>query len=153
MRRIIGKRSKPVRYAKAPLTRFGSVLRGTAAPLRTPLMAAPLRDSSRRAKALWSETRGRSAPRFAHIRKKGHGQQSVVPLAALAPQPPARRAGQSPRPPGEVIAREATYPRNRQCPESAYINIIPSGLCNKSPRAALVSASHTIRIMLSTLRQ
>ena len=55
------KRSKPVRYAKAPLTRFGSVLRGTVAPLRTPLMSAPLRDSSRRAKALWSETRGRSA--------------------------------------------------------------------------------------------
>ena len=30
------------------------------------------------------------------IRKSGHGQQSVVPLAALAPQPPARRAGPSP---------------------------------------------------------
>ena len=27
-----GKRSKPVRYAKAPLTRFGSVLRGTMRP-------------------------------------------------------------------------------------------------------------------------
>ena len=24
----------------------------------------------------------------------------------------------------------APYRRNRQCPESAYINIIPSGLCN-----------------------
>ena len=34
--------------------------------LRTPLVAAPLRDSSRRAKPLWSETRGRSAPRLAH---------------------------------------------------------------------------------------
>lgn len=36
---------------------------GHVASLRTPLVPAPLRDSSRRAKALWSETRGRSAPR------------------------------------------------------------------------------------------
>ena len=50
-------------------------------------------------RALRSETCGRSAPGFAHIRKKGHGQQSVAPLAALAPQPPARRAGQSPTAP------------------------------------------------------
>ena len=48
----IGKRSKPVRSAKAALTRFGSVLRGTAAPLRTPLMAAPLQDSSLRAEGV-----------------------------------------------------------------------------------------------------
>ena len=55
------KRSKPVRYAKATLTRFGSVLRGTSAPLRTPIMPAPLRDCSFRAKALQSQTRVRSA--------------------------------------------------------------------------------------------
>lgn len=65
-------------------------------------------------------------------------------LAGLCPS-------DSPR--GENIARESQCQRERQCPESAYINIIPSGLCNKSPRAALVSASHTIRIMLSTLPQ
>ena len=53
--------SKPVRSAKTALTRFGSVLRGTVAPLRTPLVAAPLQDSSFRATALWSETCGRSA--------------------------------------------------------------------------------------------
>ena len=58
-----------------------------------------------------------------------------------------------PPPPGAIIAREPQCRRERQCPESAYINIIPSGLCNKSARAPLVSASHTIRIMLSTLRQ
>ena len=58
------KRSKPVRSTKAALTRLGSVLRGTKAPLRTPLMATPLQDSSRCATALWSETRGRSAPRL-----------------------------------------------------------------------------------------
>lgn len=59
-----------------------------------------------------------------------------------------------PAPRGESInARESQCRRDRQFPESAYINIIPSGLCNKSARAPLVSASHTIRIMLSTLRQ
>ena len=58
-----------------------------------------------------------------------------------------------PPPPGAINARETPYKCNRQCLESAYINIIPSGLCNKSARAPLVSASHTIRIMLSTLRQ
>ena len=58
------KRSQPVRSAAASLTRCGSVLRGTLAPIRTPLLAAPLQDSSRRAKALWSETCGRSAPRL-----------------------------------------------------------------------------------------
>ena len=58
-----------------------------------------------------------------------------------------------PLPPGAIIAREPQCRRERRCPESAYINIIPSGLCNKSARAPLVSASHTIRIMLSTLRQ
>lgn len=58
--------SKPVRFAEAPLTRFGYVLRGYDAPLRTPLVPAPLRDCSFRAKALQSQTRGRSAARFAH---------------------------------------------------------------------------------------
>mgnify|MGYP004599958175 CR=1 FL=1 len=84
----------------------------------------------------------------ADIRKSGHGQQSVAPLAALAPQLPAHRAGLSPTAPGAIIAREPQCRRERQRLESAYINIIPSGLCNKSPRAALVSASHTIRMGL-----
>ena len=73
VRRYIGKRSKPVRSAEAALTRFGSVLRGTNAPLRTPLLAAPLQDSSRRADtALWSETCGRSAPRLRRSICVGH---------------------------------------------------------------------------------
>ena len=109
----ITKRSKPVRYAKAPLTRFGSVLRGTDAPLRTPLLAAPLRDSSRRAKALWSETRGRSAPRFAH---KGNKVKRLCPasrpqtLAGLCPSGSPR--GENNRPGGGVPAR-ASVPRIR----------------------------------------
>jgi len=51
---------------------------------------------------------------------------------SLAPQPPAHCAGLSPRPPGENKRPGASYQRDRQCPESAYINIIPSGLCNSS---------------------
>lgn len=35
-----------------------------------------------------------------------------------------------PPPPGAIIAREASCRCERQCPESANINIIPSGLCN-----------------------
>ena len=72
---LIGNRSKPVRSAEAPLTRFGSVLRGTDAPLRTPLMAAPLQDSSRRAPALRSETCGRSAPRLRRSRCEGKREE------------------------------------------------------------------------------
>ena len=63
----ITKRSKPVRSAKAALTRFGSVLRGTVAPLRTPLMAAPLQDSSLRA--------GRSGQRLAVVPRPGFAGQ------------------------------------------------------------------------------
>ena len=121
--------------------------------------------------ALRSETRGRFAPRFAHIRKKGHGQQSVVPLATLAPQPPARRAGQSPTVPRGHKRPGANCQCDRQCPESAYINIIPSGLCNSSrdrhlsarttsicecqrpARTSCLLRVSTIRIMLSTLRK
>ncbi len=65
----------------------------------------------------------------------------------------------------------ADYQRYRQCPESAYINIIPSGLCNSSQdrhhplERHQYSKGHcpattscrlrvsTIRIMLSTLCQ
>ena len=35
-----------------------------------------------------------------------------------------------PPPPGAIIAREPQCRCERRCPESAYINIIPSGLCN-----------------------
>ena len=55
----ITKRSSALLYAKAPFRRLGSVLRGTVAPLRTPLMAAPLQDSSLRA--------GRSGQRLAAV--------------------------------------------------------------------------------------
>ena len=43
--------------------------------------------------------------RFARAEKEsGHGQQSVVPLAPLAPQLPAHRAGQSPLAPhGQLL--------------------------------------------------
>lgn len=37
-----------------------------------------------------------------------------------------------PPPPGAINARETPYRCDRQCLESAYINIIPSGLCNSS---------------------
>ena len=52
-----------------------------------------------------------------------------------------------PPPPGAIIARETLCQRERQCPESAYINIIPSGLCNsrqhrKCPASAS-SVQHT----------
>ena len=76
-----------------------------------------------------------------------------------------------PPPPGAINAREPQCQRDRRCPESAYINIIPSGLCNSSqyrhhplvghqyskghcsaPTSCLLRVS-TIRIMLSTLRQ
>ncbi len=56
----------------------------------------------------------------ADIRESGHGQQSVAPLAALAPQPSARRAGQSstaPRGhnrPGAAVPMRASVPRIRE---------------------------------------
>lgn len=37
-----------------------------------------------------------------------------------------------PPPPRAINARETHYQCDRQCLESAYINIIPSGLCNSS---------------------
>ena len=57
----------------------------------------------------------------ADIRKSGHGQQSVAPLAALAPQLPAHRAGLSPTAPrghnrpGAVVPERATS----SCPSTA----------------------------------
>ena len=70
------KRSKPVRSAEAALTRFGSVLRGTDAPLRTPLMAAPLQDSSLRARR--SGQRLADVPRRAS-RIKGNKVKRLCP--------------------------------------------------------------------------
>ena len=95
-------------------------------------------------RALRTETCGRSAPRFAHIRKQGHGQQSVAPLAALAPQPPARRAGQSPTAPRGHHRPGASCRRGRQCPESAKINIILSRLCHSSHRGCTTAAATSI---------
>ena len=52
-----------------------------------------------------------------------------------------------PPPPGAIIAREPQCRRERQCPESAYINIIPSGLCNSRQHrqcsASAASVKHT----------
>ena len=42
----------------------------------------------------------------ADIRESGHGQQSVAPLAALAPQLPAHRAGLSPRSAGASVGAQ-----------------------------------------------
>ena len=56
-------------------------------------------------------------------------------LAVLVRPPPAPR--------GERInAREPQCRRERQCPESAYINIIPSGLCNSSREQYLTPERH-----------
>ena len=55
----------------------------------------------------------------ADIRESGHGQQSVAPLATLAPQLPAHRAGLSPTAPrghnrpGAAVPARALVPRIR----------------------------------------
>ena len=75
---------------------------------------------------------------------KGSGQETVPDgtghrlLPVYAPPAPQR---------GEDNTRPVFFDLP-STPENPRHNIIPSGLCNKSPRAALVSASHTIRIML-----
>ena len=69
-----------------------------------------------------------------------------------------------------IIARETECQRHRQCPESAFHNIIPSELCNsvrhrhfsasekevcvgqKPAKTSNRAADYTIRIMLRTLR-
>jgi hypothetical protein len=85
-------------------------------------------------------------------------------LAVLVYSPPA--------PQGErIITRETECQRDRQCPESAFHNIIPSELCNsrrhrhlsaseeevcvgqKPAETPYRAADYTIRIMLRTLRQ
>ena len=64
--------------------------------------------------------------------ERGHGQQSVVPLAALASQPPAHRAGSSPSgsPRGEDNRPGDEVPARPSVPRIRNHNIIPSGLCN-----------------------
>lgn len=57
------KRSKPVRYAKATLTRFGSVLRGTERPCELHLWQLHCETLPSGLTPLQGETRGRSAPR------------------------------------------------------------------------------------------
>ena len=106
------------------------------------------------------------------IRKSGHGQQSVVPLVALAPQLPAHRACLSPlapegedNHPGDQVSAPPSVPRIRRH------NIIPSELCNsrrhrqcsasreevsrgqKPAKTAYRASDYTIRIMLRTLRR
>ena len=58
-----GKRSKPVRFAEAALTRFGSVLRGTVRPYELHLWQLHCETLPSGLTPLQGETRGRSAPR------------------------------------------------------------------------------------------
>ena len=51
-----------------------------------------------------------------------------------------------PPPPGAINARETPYQRDRQCLESAYINIIPSGLCNSSQDRHLSASRVSSRV-------
>ena len=101
-----------------------------------------------------------ASSRLSHSLRLLHNRQlAVLVCPPLSPQ-------------GEgIIAREPQCRRDRQYPESAYINIIPSGLCNSSRELHLPIVGHqqskercpartscllrvsTIRIMLSTLRQ
>ena len=93
----------------------------SATDLRTP--SAPLAHAQR-------DCSRRLAP-TALIRKSGHGQQSIVPLAPLAPQLPAHRAGQSPlAPEGENNHPGDQVPAPPSVPRIRNHNIIPSGLCN-----------------------
>ena len=106
------KRSKPVRSAKAALTRFGSVLRGTAAPLRTPLMAAPLQDSSLRARR--SGQRLADVPRRAS-RIKGNKVKRLCPGKPATDScwfiPPAPEGDERP---GGVVPAQPSLPRIRE---------------------------------------
>ena len=103
----------------------------SATDLRTP--SAPLAPAQR-------DCSRRLAP-TALLRKSGHGQQSVVPLASLAPQLPAHRAGPSPlAPQGEDNHPGDKVPAPPSVPRIRNHNIIPSGLCN-SRRHRHLSAS------------
>ena len=107
---LLGRTSRPERQPSLPPFAARLCQSKSATDLRTP--SAPLAPAQR---DCWC----RLAP-TALIRKSGHGQQSVVPLAALAPQLPAHRAGPSPlapegennRPGGEVPVRPSV-PRIR----------------------------------------
>lgn len=118
-RRTKGKRSKPVRYTKVPLTRFGSVLRGTKRPFELHLcqlhcetLPSGLRRSSQRLAVV---------PRRAS-RNKGKAvavSSRLFRSLSLAPQPPAHCAGLSPtaprghKRPGAVVPARPTVPRIR----------------------------------------
>ena len=65
-----GKRSKPVRYAEAALTRFGSVLRGTMRPFELHLWQLHCKTLPFGLTPLQGETRGRSAPRRRRTQRK-----------------------------------------------------------------------------------
>ena len=79
-------------------------------------------------RALRSETCGRSAPRFAHIRKKVTASSRLLRSLRLLLNRQLAVQVSPPPPPGAIIAREPQCRCDRRCPESAYINIIPSGL-------------------------
>ena len=109
---VPSKRSKPVRSAKAALTRFGSVLRGTGAPLRTPLMAAPLQDSSLRARR--SGQRLADVPRRAS-RIKGNKVKRLCPGKPATDScwfiPPAPKGDERP---GGVVPVRPSPPQIRE---------------------------------------
>lgn len=113
------KRSKPVRYTKGPLTRFGSVLRGTKRPselhlcqLHCETLLSGLRRSSQRLAVV-----PRRAPRIIGIAVAVSSR--LFRSLSLAPQPPAHCAGLSltaPRGhkrPGDALPVRPSVPRIR----------------------------------------
>ena len=116
----ITKRSKPVRYAKAPLTRFGSVLRGTVRPYELHSWqlhcktlpyapGAPVRDLRPfRAPATPVLMRGVSEGRNA-VPVRRTVPESGQPAAGLSPP---GAAGAFPPNKGKAVARLSTAPRS-----------------------------------------
>lgn len=118
-RRTKEKRSKPVRYTKVPLTRFGSVLRGTKRPselhlcqLHCETLPSGLRRSSQRLAVV-----PRRAPRIKGIAVAVSSR--LFRSLSLATQPPAHCAGLSPTAPrghnrpGTVVPARPSVPRIR----------------------------------------
>ena len=126
----ITKRSKPVRSAKAALTRFGSVLRGTMRPYELHLWqlhcktlpAAPRRSGQRLAAV--------PRPGFAGPYAKGITRISGVPIPAAVPSSGQPSAGLSP--PGRFApSRPIKEKRSRDCDRTSR----PQTLACLSPTA------------------
>ena len=133
---LLGRRGRPERQPLLPPFAARLCQGKPATDLRTPSapLAPALQDCSRRL-----------AP-TALIRKSGHGQQSVVPLAPLAPQLPAHRAGLSPlAPEGEDNHPGDGVPAPPSAPRIRNHNIIPSGLCNSRRHRHLSAQRVSVR--------